>query len=214
VATVIGIVGDVRQVSLAAADRDAVYVPAAQVTYPERSMWLVARGRGDVVALTPAIEAAIRSVDKDQPITRVNMLDDVVTRSAGERRFALLVFAAFAVIAIVLAAVGIYGVLAASVSERSREIGLRAALGASPKDVLRMIILDAGALAVTGLAAGVAGAWLSSRLLVTLLFDTSRLDPVTYLAVGSLLLLVAALATVLPARRASRLDPALTLRMD
>jgi putative ABC transport system permease protein len=212
--TIVGVVEDVRQLSLAARDLDAIYVPAAQVAFREPAMWLVARGRGNIAALAPSIEAAIWSIDKDQPITRVDTLDAVLARSAGERRFVLVVLEIFAAVAIVLAALGVYGVLAASVAERTREIGIRAALGASPDDVRRLIAREAAVLSGSGLLFGIAAAAVSSRLLISLLFGTSRLDPATYATVGALLVCVAAAATVIPARRAARLDPATTLRMD
>jgi ABC-type antimicrobial peptide transport system permease subunit len=136
----------------------------------------------------------------------------LVARSAAERRFALIVFEAFALVALALAATGIYGMLASSVAERTREIGVRAALGASRRDILSLVVRQGMTLTATGVVIGLIGAAAASRVIVTLLFEVSRLDPLTYLSVVGLLLAVSAIACWLPAWRAARVDPAITLR--
>jgi putative ABC transport system permease protein len=212
--TIVGIVGDVRQVSLALSDTNAVYISAAQSWFPDNPRSLVVRGRGDAAALAPAIREVVWSVGKDQPVVRVATMEELVAGSAAERRFALILFEAFAVSALVLAAIGIYGILAGSVTERTREIGVRSALGASRADIVALVVRQGMTLAGLGIAIGLGGAAAASRALITLLFGVSRLDPVTYLAVVSLLLGAAALACWIPAWRAARVDPTIALRAE
>jgi putative ABC transport system permease protein len=212
--TIVGVVGDVRQLSLALAEADAVYIPASQWPFPEGVMSLVLRAGTDAAKLTPSVRAAIWSVDRGQPIVRVALLDDLVAASAGERRFAVVLFEAFALAALVLAAAGIYGVLAGSVAERTREIGVRSALGATRANVLGLVFRQGLGLVGVGAVVGVAGAALASRLIAGLLIGISRFDPLTYLGTATLLLAVAALACSIPAWRAMRIDPAMTLRAE
>jgi putative ABC transport system permease protein len=210
--TIVGVVGDVHQASLALAQPEAVYVPAGQWPFVDRARSLVVRGRGDVAALGPAVQRAVWSVDKDQPITRVATLSALVAQSTGERRFALVLFELFALAALGLAAAGIYGVLSGSVSERRRELGIRAALGASRRDVVRLVVTQGAALTGTGVVIGLAGAAAASRVIAGLLFDTPPVDPGTYLSVTLLLAVVALLACWVPAARAARTDPMSVLR--
>jgi putative ABC transport system permease protein len=160
------------------------------------------------------VEQAIWTLDKDQPIVRVATLSALVEASEAQRRFALRVFGGFAAIALGLAAIGIYGILAGGVSERRREIGLRAALGATRPQIIGLVVGQGLALAAAGAAVGLAVAAFVSRGLSTLLFGVSRLDPVTYGAVVALLALVAAAACAIPAWRAVRIDPSIALRAD
>jgi len=212
--SVVGVVGDVRQASLVESDPNAVYLTPEQSWFADTEMSLVVRGRGDVSALVPAIKSAIWSVDKDQPIVRVAMMDALLTATASERRFAMIVFEAFALVALLLAATGLYGVLSGSVTERTREIGVRAALGASRADILGLVVRQGMTLTGVGVAIGLGGAVLASRALITLLFSVSRLDLATYAGVVGLLLAVSALACWVPAWRAARVDPATTLRAE
>jgi predicted permease len=212
--TIVGVVGDVKQMSLALSESDAVYTPAAQWRFADRVRSLVVRARGDAAALAPAVRQAIWSVDKDQPIQRVATLDDLLTASAAERRFALLIFETFALAALVLATAGLYGVLSGAVAERTREIGVRAALGASRRSILGLVVRQGMALTGIGFVAGLAGAVAASEALVTLLFGISRLDPITYVGVTTLLAVASAAACAVPAWRAARVDPAITLRAE
>ena len=175
--TVVGIVGDVKQMSLALDQSDAVYFPGVQARILDTALSLVVRARGDAAALTPAIKQAIWSVDKDQPIVRIATMDGLLAASAAERRFALLLFEAFALVALVLAGAGIYGVLSGSVAERTREIGVRAALGASRASILSLILRQGMTLTGIGIGIGLTGAVAASQAIVTLLFGVSRLDP-------------------------------------
>ncbi len=212
--TIVGVVGNVRQTSLALAQPDAVYVPASQWYARDRVRSFVVRTNGTPSALTPSIRQAIWSIDKDQPIVRVATMDALLAGTAAERRFALALFELFAGAALVLAAVGIYGVLAGSVTERVREIGVRAALGASRSDILRLVMGTGMTLAGAGVVVGVAAAALASRALMTMLFGVSPLDPTTYAVVVGLLAVVAAGACAVPTWRAVHVDPSVTLRAE
>ena len=212
--TIVGLVGDVRQVSLASDNPQAVYLPAAQSWFAESPRSLVVRASGDASALVPAMREAIWSVDKDQPITRVSAMDDLVAASEAERRFALIVFETFGITALVLAGIGLYGVLAGSVTERTREIGVRMALGASRGEIVAMIVRQGMAMTTAGVMIGLGGAAFSSRALQTLLFGITPRDPATYAGVVALLMAASALASWLPAWRAARVDPAVTLRAE
>lgn len=212
--TIVGIVGDVKQTSLAADRADAVYVTSEQWTFADNPMSLVVRAHADAAALAPAVRDAIWSVDKDQPIMRTATMDVLVADTASDRRFALILFQAFSVVALLLSAIGIYGVLAGGVTERTREIGVRAALGATRASIVTLVLRQGLALTVFGAAIGLAGGALASRGLVTLLFNTSRFDLTTYAGVMALLVVVAILACCVPAWRAARVDPARALRAE
>jgi len=174
----------------------------------------VIRTAGDPSALAPAVKNAIWSVDRNQPIVRVMTMQHLMDVSEAERRFVLILFSSFGMVALVLAAVGIYGVLSGSVNERTREIGVRAALGASRGDILTLVLRDGLRLAAMGTLIGVSGAAAASQALKSLLFGVSSLDPLTYFGVVGLLAMVAAIACATPAWRASRMDPAVTLRAE
>ena len=211
---IIGVVGDVKQTSLAVSRSDAVYVTTAQWLWADGTQWLVVRTHGDVAALAPAIRQAIWSVDKDQPIVRVSTMDDLLAASAAERRFALFLFGAFALVALALAAAGIYGVLSGSVAERTREIGVRSALGASRRRILALVVRQGMILTALGVAIGLAGAIAASQAIAAMLFGVSRLDLVTYVGVIALLAGVSVVACSVPAIRASRIDPMSALRQE
>lgn len=212
--TVVGVVGDVKQASLAVDEPDAVYVSTTQWVGADRAMSFVVRGPQDPSTLTDVVRQAVWSVDRDQPVVRVATMQALVASSAAERRFALVVFEAFAITALLLAAAGLYGVLSGSVAERTREIGVRSALGATKGDILRLI--GGQAMSVTGLGVGlgIVGAAGATRAIAGLLYGVTPLDPLTYGAVLALLIAVAAIAATVPAWRAARIDPATTLRAD
>ena len=211
---IVGVVGDVKQTSLAVSQSDAVYVTTAQWLWADGTQWLVVRTRGDAAALAPAVRQAIWSVDKDQPVVRVATMEGLLAASAAQRRFALVLFETFALAALVLAAAGIYGVLAGSVAERTHEIGVRAALGASRESILALVVRQGMTLTGLGMAIGLAGAVVASGAIAAMLFGVSRLDPLTYFGVTVLLLGVSAIACWVPARRAARVDPMVALKYE
>lgn len=213
-ATIVGVVGDVKQLSLGVSEPDAFYTTPTQWAWVDNAQSAVVRTGGDAATLAPAVRSAIWSVDKDQPIVRVATMDSLLATSEAERRFALILFEAFALVALVLAATGIYGVLSGSVTERMREIGVRSALGATRGNILTLIIRQGMMLTALGVAIGLAGAAAASQALITLLFGISRLDPITYLGVVALLLGVSGIACWVPAWRAAQADPAITLRAE
>jgi putative ABC transport system permease protein len=211
---VIGVVGDLKQLALSQRESNAIYVPEAQWPNADQAMSLVVRTKGDAAAIVPAIRRTIWAVNKDQPIVRVATAEMLVEQSEAQRRFALILFEAFAFVALALAAAGIYGVLAGTVTERLGEIGVRAALGASRANILGMIIRQGLGLTALGAAIGIVAALGLSRLMVSLLFDVSPLDPATYIVVTLVLAIVALLACLVPALRAARVDPMETLRTE
>jgi predicted permease len=213
--TIVGVVGNVKQTSLVVSQSDAVYITTAQWhLFVDKALWIVVRARVEAAALAPAIKQAIWSVDKDQPIVRVATMDDLLAASAAERRFALILFEAFGIVALALAATGIYGVLSGSVTERTREIGVRLALGASRGNILALVFRQGMMLTGFGVALGLCGALIASQAIITLLYGVSRLDPIAYLGVIALLVGVSVIACWVPAWRAARVDPSITLRSE
>ena len=211
-AEVIGVVGDVRLVALDQKPRPTLYWAQSQIG--NNFMTLMLRSEGDAAALTSAVKAEVAKLDPLIPVAKVMRLDDVKARSLTPRRFSMLLLSVFAGVAVVLAAVGIYGVMAYSVSQRTREIGVRMALGAQRGDVLRLVLRQGMALAVIGLAIGLAGGFGLSRYMSTLLFEVSERDPWIFSGVALLLGLVTLAACLIPARRASGVDPLVALRYE
>jgi predicted permease len=211
---VAGVVADVKQTSLAEVQPKAVYLTPAQSWFADTTLSLVLRARGDAASLVPAVKRAIWSVDKDQPVVRVALMDTLLAASESQRRFTMIVFEAFAFVALALSAAGIYGVLSGSVAERTREIGVRSALGASRGNIFALVIRQGMTLTGLGVLIGMTGAAAMTQAIVTLLFGISRLDPATYLAVVALLAAVSAIACWVPAWRAARVDPSITLRAE
>ena len=213
--TIVGVVGDVKQTSLTVSQTNAVYMTNDHwLLFADSALWLVVRSRGESAKLAPAIRQAIWSVDKDQPIVRVATMDQRLASSAAERRFALILFEAFAFVAVVLVAVGLYGVLSASVTERTREIGVRLALGAQRRDVLCLILRQGLKLTLVGVSIGLLASWAVTRLLTKLLYGVSATDPLVFGSVASILTVVALLACYVPARRAMKVDPLVILRYE
>ena len=213
--TIVGVVGDVKQTSLVVSQTDAVYVTTEQWSlFADRALWLVVRAGADAASLAPAVRQAIWSVDKDQPVVRIATMEQLLAASTAERRFALILFETFGIVALLLAATGIYGVLSGSVAERTREIGVRLALGASRRDILALVFRQGMMLTGLGITLGLGGAVAASQAIITLLYGVSRLDPAAYLGVIALLVGVSAIACWVPAWRAARVDPSITLRAE
>ncbi|HYC51436.1 MAG TPA: ADOP family duplicated permease [Gemmatimonadaceae bacterium] len=211
---VIGVAEDIRHTGLDATVSQQFYVPERQWFGAETQMTLVVRTTSDPASLVGAVREAVRSVDPLQPIAKVATMDQVVARSTSQRRLGLMLFAAFSTMAILLACAGIYGVLAGAVSERAREIGLRSALGATPRAIVSLVLRQGARLAVVGLLLGVGGAFALSRYLRTLLFGIEAHDPVSVVVAVGVIAAVALLACVVPARRAVRVDPMTALRSE
>jgi putative ABC transport system permease protein len=210
--TVVGIVGDVHHASLEAAPQPTFYVPYRQDAWP--SMTFVLRTAVAPNTLAASARAAIWQLDKDQPVGSVRTMGEQLSLAVAQRRFSVALFTAFGAIALALAAIGLYGVLAFVVAQRRREIGVRMALGARPADVIVDVIGHGLCLTGVGIAAGLALALTTTRLINALLFGTSATDVATFVTVAILLVVVAAAASLVPAFRASRLDPIVALREE
>ena len=211
--TIIGVAGDVRSFGLETEAAPMVY-GSAMVYTGWNPMSLVIRSAVDPVSHVDAIRDAIRQIDPAVPVYDVRTLDDLLSESFGPRRFNMYLLGSFAAVALVLACVGLFGVLAYLVSQRTRDIGIRLALGATRRDVVRLIVGQGMVLAVGGAVLGVAGALGSARLMQSLLFSVSPRDPLTFAAVPLALIAVALVACYLPARRAMRVDPLVALRSE
>jgi len=211
-ARIVGIIGDVRSQSIDKNPEPQVIIPLEMFSWPYDR--LVVRTAGDPLAAAPLVRTEILALDKDQPLGNPRRLDEILSASLGERRFQMTLLALFGGIALSLAALGIYGVIAYSVAQRSREIGIRMALGAPAGQVERMVVGAGLKLAALGIVLGTVGAFALTRSLQTVLYQVSALDPVTFLAVAGLLAAVAVVACWAPARRAARVDPMLSLRAE
>jgi len=207
---IIGVTQDIKQFSLLGEPIPTMYLPNINVGRSN----LVVRASGDPLALTSAIRGAVQSIDKDQPIANVATMEEILSRSVGEPRFRTLLLGVFAALALVLAAIGIYGVMSYTVARRTHEIGIRMALGARPKDTLMLIVGQGLGLALIGVGVGFAGAFGLTQLLSSLLFGVSPTDLSTFVVIALLLTGVAAVACYIPARRATRVDPMLALRCE
>jgi putative ABC transport system permease protein len=209
---IVGVVADVKHSNLTQEPVPEMYVPYLQ--RPERTMTLVLRTASDPLSLVGAVQSEVTALDKDQPISNVTTLSDLLSDSVAQPRFSVLLLAAFALLALLLSAVGIYGVTAYSVTQRTHEIGVRMALGAQPGDVLRLIVKEGAVLAAAGTLIGLVSALALNRFVASLLFGVSPRDPATFIAVASLLAVVTIAACYLPARRATKVDPMVALRHE
>jgi len=212
--TVIGVTANVRHSGLDATVTQQFYVPERQWFFSDNQEVLVVRTTGDASAMVGAVRRAIREIDPTQPILKMAAMDDVIAASTAQRRLALTLFAFFAIASILLAVAGIYGVLAGNVAERTREIGLRAALGATPRNILQLVVGQGARLAVVGLSVGLFGAFALTRSLRALLFGVGPNDPVTMVMATAVLLAAALAACLVPAVRALRVDPSQAFRVD
>ncbi len=207
---IIGVVGDVRQASLETEARPTNYWPYRRFVYS--TMTMAVRAKGDPSPVVAAVRALIRAQDPELAIASVQTMNEVVARSVAQQRLTMLLLSIFAASALLLAAVGIYGVIAYSVTERTQEIGIRMALGASQQHVMRMIVGHAMLLTSVGIVVGGALAFGLTSLIANLLFGTTSTDPLTFAGVAAVLGAAAALASYIPGRRATLVDPAIALR--
>jgi len=210
-AQIVGIAANVHQSLENSAWPETVYVCFAQNPLP--SAMLAIRTDGDPLRFTSAVREQVRALDKDQGISAVRTMDDLVEEEVGQRRLLVILLGSFAGVALLLALIGIYGVIAYSVAQRTREMGIRRALGAQQSDILRLVVVQGFRLALAGVAIGLVGAYGLTRLMESLLFHVSATDPATFVGVALLFLFVALAASYIPARRATRIDPMATLRI-
>ncbi|HET7623326.1 MAG TPA: ABC transporter permease [Gemmatimonadaceae bacterium] len=210
--TVVGVVGDVRQNALSDEPYPQLFLPLTQT--PQRAMLLLARTTGSPTSLAGPIRRAVTAIDPDLPVSDIRTLDERLDNSIAQPRVSMMLLGIFALMALVLAAVGIYGVLSYTVTQRTRELGIRMALGAESTSVMRLVVGQAMVPALVGVALGLVSAWGATRLMSSLLFGVSATDPVTFVAVALFLLAVAALASWIPARRATKVDPLIALRAE
>jgi putative ABC transport system permease protein len=210
--TVVGVVADVKLTGLDTKGTQGLYVPEAQS--PGSAMALVVRTSNNPAGIVPAVRNEIHGIDKELAVFNVKTMDDWIADSILLRRFSMILLGAFAALALLLASVGIYGVIAYTVSQRTHEIGVRMALGAQASDILRMVVRQGMGLALAGVAAGLAGSLLATRMMTQLLYEVSPTDPVIYIGISLLLASVALLACLVPALRATRVDPLVALRYE
>jgi len=209
---VIGVIRDIRHFGLDIAPRPEIYRPYA--VNPLGAPVLVIRTDADAGALAQTLAAKVRSIGPDVPTYRISLMQELVDRSTANRRFVMFLLAGFAACALLLAAVGVYGMVAESVAQRTREIGVRMALGASPGAALALVFRDGAVLVGAGIVLGAAGAAGLTRLMAKLLYEVRPLDPLAFVAAAAALALFAAIACYIPARRATRVDPLVALRSE
>jgi putative ABC transport system permease protein len=209
---IIGVVGDVHQLGLDTAPEPTVYWPHPELVMS--GMTILIRTSNDPLSIAPAARTALQQLDPELPMAAVATMDQLLADSLARSRFTMLLLGIFSTVALVLAAVGIYGLIAYSVTQRTQELGIRIALGAQRRDVLRLVLAQGTRLTLLGVALGVFAALALSRLLATLLFNVSATDPLTFAGVAALLAAVALLACFIPARRATRVDPIVALRYE
>jgi predicted permease len=209
---IVGVVASIKQTRLDAAGRPAMYMPHLQS--PGSGMTVLVRTSGAPLAMAAAVREQVWAIDKNVPVTHLQTMDQVFGDSVAQPRFSMLVVGLFAALALVLASVGIYGVMAYSVSRRAHEIGVRMALGARTGQVLKLVLKEGMTLTLMGIAVGLFGAFALTRLMATLLFGVSAKDPFTFISVAALLAAVALVACYIPARRATKVDPLVALRYE
>jgi|SRR5579862_1711454 len=210
--TVVGVVGRVKQDSLDSNPRIAFYL--AQTQFPSRAMTVAFRGRTEPAAMLSATKSELHNLDPDLPMYYVRTMEQRVNESLARRRFSMILLGVFASVALALATIGIYGVMAYLVNQGTRELGIRIALGATPRNILSLVVRQGMVLAFSGVAIGLAAAFLLVRLIRSLLFGVEVTDPITFAGISLLLVMITLLACYVPARRAARIDPMISLRCD
>jgi putative ABC transport system permease protein len=214
---IVGVIGNVRNLALDEQPTPEVYVPYLQdPLFPDyqRAMTMVVRSKSDPGAIAEPLRTAITSVDKSLPVYALKPLTEHLRDSLARRRFNLILLTVFSCVALALAAVGIYGVISYGVTQRTHEMGIRMALGAKPRDVLRLVVRQAMLLALAGVGIGLIASLALTRLMKGLLFSVSVTDPITFVVISLLMTLIALLACLIPARRATKVDPLVALRYE
>jgi putative ABC transport system permease protein len=219
VVEIVGVVADVRHFSLSESPAREVFMPLPQATrlhwqWLQRSMTALARTSGEPELAADAIRQVVRVLDDQLPLYNLRSMEQIKAESVGDERVGLALVGTFASVALVLASIGVYGVMAVMVAGRSREIGIRLALGARPHDVRWMILRDGGALTAVGVVIGMIAAFALTRTIEAMLFETPSTDPMTFLAVAAVIAVAALLACWVPARRSTRVDPVVALRAN
>jgi ABC-type antimicrobial peptide transport system permease subunit len=218
---IIGVVADVRDAELGSKPEPMVYVPVGQRLDADNAednrmasmIWAV-RTKPEPYSLSASIQRELRVASGGLPVAHIRLMEQVRVEATASSNFNMMLFNIFAGIAVLLAAIGIYGVMVYAVQQRTQEIGVRMALGASPRDVLRMVVRQGMRLALIGVLIGLVGAWALTPLMASLLYGVKASDPVVLISVAVLLSAVALVASVIPARRATRVDPVLALRLE
>jgi len=210
---IVGIVGDIRESALADASGQTIFIPYTQTKWNDSESFLVRVRAAPLISL-PAVREALRNVDPAEPLTQIRTMDQVVSGSLKDWRFHATLLGIFGALALIIAAIGVYGVISYSIAQRMHEIGVRMALGAQRRDVLRLVLSQGASVALAGIVVGVLAALGSTRLMASLLYGVTPTDPVTFAAVALFLLIVALLACYIPARRAMRVDPMIALRYE
>ena len=209
---IVGIVGNIKQSTLSAEARPAMYIPHLQL--PTGGMAIVIRTNGDPMSLAATARAQVHAVDQNIPVTNIRTMDEIFSASVEQQRFSMLLVGVFGALAVALAAIGIYGVMGYTVTQRKHEIAVRMALGARTNQVLKLILKDGLVLAALGVVIGLVGAFALTRLMSTLLFEVKPTDAQTFITVSAILIFVALLACFVPARRATKVDPLVALRYE
>jgi predicted permease len=213
-ATVVGVAQSVRQLGVEQAPKAEFYLPASQERYHSQTMAVVIETRGDPTAIEQSVRGLVRAVDPERPIYELGTMASVVAASLAPRRMLLVLLVLFAMLAVALAATGLYGVLSYTVAQRTREIGIRIALGAGTTKIAGMVLVETGRVVGIGLAMGLLVALLGAGVLQSLLYGISPHDPLTFIATPAMLAVVAFVASLVPALRAARVDPIVSMRAD
>jgi putative ABC transport system permease protein len=211
---IVGVVGDVKHSALDEEAKPEMYFPLAQAQFPTIFTSLAVRVSGAPMQMVAAVRGQVWAGDKDLPVSNIETMERLMAKSVAPQRFNLLLLGVFALVGLALACVGLYGVMSYTVTQRTREIGVRMAMGAQTGDALRLVIGEGMKLALIGVALGLCGALVLTRLLKTLLFSVSATDPLTFIVIATLLIIVALLACWIPARRATEVDPLVALRCE
>lgn len=209
---IVGIVGNIRHLGLDQDSQPEMYMPIYQ--YPENFMFLVVRTKSNPMSLSKAIQDEVAVIDKDQPVANIKTMQNIFSSSVAPRRFSMLLITIFASLALALSAAGIYSVISYSVAQRNHELGIRMALGATSKDVLKLILGQGFKLVVIGTIIGLVGAFALTSLLQSMLFNVSTTDPLIFVVISFVLICFALLASYIPARRATKVDPMVALRHE